>query len=88
MSFVLHRTSLFDDFHLESEEPVYKVSGGCQSQNNELPPVKPKVDVDSLINKIETELSWSMYDDWGNTTSLHDGLVDIIREWAESEETK
>ena len=88
MSFALHKTTLFDDFHLESEEPVYKVSVGCQSQNNELPSVKPKADVDSLINQIETELSWSMYDDWGNTTDLHDQLVGIIREWAESEKNK
>ena len=28
MSFALHRTHLFDDFSSESEEPVYKVSGG------------------------------------------------------------
>lgn len=33
MSYALHKTTLFGDFHLESEEPVYKVSGGCQSQN-------------------------------------------------------
>lgn len=35
MSYALHKTTLFGDFHLESEEPVYKVSGGCQSQNKE-----------------------------------------------------
>lgn len=53
---------------------------------NELPSAKPKADVDALINKIETEFSWSMYDDWGNSTYLHDELIDFIREWAESEE--
>lgn len=57
----------------------------CVSLNsiNELPSVNSNVNVDALINKIETEFSWSMYDDWGNSTDLHDGLVDIIREWAE-----
>lgn len=50
---------------------------------HDMPSAKPKVNVDALINKIETEFSWSMYDDWANTTSLHDELVDFIREWAE-----
>lgn len=46
----------------------------------ELPSIKPKADVDALINKIETEMSWYMFDEWGNTTDLHDQLVGIIRE--------
>ena len=53
---------------------------------HKLPPVKPKADVDALINKIETEFSWSMYDDWGKFSGLiylHDRLVEFIREWAE-----
>lgn len=33
MSYALPKTTLFGDLHLESEEPVYKVSGGCQGQN-------------------------------------------------------
>ena len=47
---------------------------------SELPSVTPKIDVDALITKIEIEMSWYMFDEWGNTTDLHDQLVGIIRE--------
>ncbi|MBQ2161277.1 MAG: hypothetical protein II444_05550 [Firmicutes bacterium] len=72
------------------EEPSYtdalNVLTEVREKIRQLPSVKSNVNVDALINKIETEFSWSMYDDWGNSTDLHDGLVDIIREWAESED--
>ena len=73
-----------------SREAVLEILGnyGCTNREGllfrdikELPSVKPKADVDALINKIETEMSWSMYDDWGNTTDLHKQLVGIIREF-------
>lgn len=69
------------------EEPSYtdalNVLTEVREKIRQLPSVKSNVNVDALINKIETDFSWSMYDDWGNSTDLHDGLVDIIREWAE-----
>ena len=34
--------------------------------------------IDDLKTKIETDLSWEMYDEYGNETGLHKELIDIL----------
>lgn len=46
----------------------------------------PLRSVDGLIEKIETDMSHYMYDDYGNTTTEHDVLVGIIKEYCGLEE--
>ena len=46
----------------------------------------PVKSIDGLINKIETDLSWDMFDEYGNYTALHNALVEIIREYCEGKE--
>ena len=41
----------------------------------------PLKSIDGLIEKIETDMSHYMYDDYGNTTTEHDVLVGIIKEY-------
>ena len=34
--------------------------------------------LDDVKAEIETDLSWNMYDDYGNETSLHKALIEIL----------
>ena len=70
---------------ISREAAVYIAKHECNhlkiaSKLERLLSVKPNVDVDALITKIEIEMSWYMFDEWGNNTDLHDQLVGIIRE--------
>lgn len=47
----------------------------------------PLKSVEGLIEKIKTDMSRFMYDDYGNTTTEHDVLVGIIREYCGLEES-
>lgn len=46
----------------------------------------PLKSVEGLIEKIETDMSHYMYDDYGNTTAEHDVLAGIIKEYCGLEE--
>ena len=41
--------------------------------------------VDGLIKKIETDASWYMFDEYGNTKPVHDEVVRIIKEYCGGE---
>ena len=50
----------------------------CTNKNVLTKAVENGTPLDDLKTKIETDLSWEMYDEYGNETGLHKELIDIL----------
>ena len=50
----------------------------CTNKNVLTKAVENDTPLDDLKTKIETDLSWEMYDEYGNETGLHKELIDIL----------